>query len=90
MREARISGIPVIKDNMMVGIVTIEDVILALDNGYIEEPIERWYRLMICYGLSGSILPYSNRLRWSSKQRLRSCRIWPRRDSRAYRSKYSL
>ncbi len=42
MREARVSGLPVVKDNIMVGIVTIEDVILALDHGYIEEPIERW------------------------------------------------
>jgi len=42
MRDARVSGIPVIKDNIMVGIVTIEDVIQALDHGYIEEPIERW------------------------------------------------
>jgi len=42
MREARVSGLPVVKDNIMVGIVTIEDVILALDHGYIEEPVGRW------------------------------------------------
>ena len=42
MRDTRVSGIPVVKDNMMVGIVTIEDVIQALDHGYIEDPIERW------------------------------------------------
>ncbi len=42
MREARVSGIPVVKDDIMVGIVTIEDVIQALDHGYIEEPIDRW------------------------------------------------
>jgi len=42
MREARVSGIPVVKDNIMVGIVTIEDIIQALDHGYIEEPIEHW------------------------------------------------
>jgi CBS domain-containing protein/anti-sigma regulatory factor (Ser/Thr protein kinase) len=42
MREARVSGIPVVKDNIMVGIVTIEDIIMALDHGYIEEPIDRW------------------------------------------------
>ena len=42
MREAHVSGIPVVKDNIMVGIVTIEDVIQALDHGYIEEPVDRW------------------------------------------------
>ena len=42
MREARISGIPVVSDGHMVGIVTIEDIIKALDHGYIDEPIERW------------------------------------------------
>ena len=42
MREYRISGIPVVEDNIMVGIVTIEDIILALDHGHIEEAIERW------------------------------------------------
>ncbi|MFH1861104.1 MAG: CBS domain-containing protein, partial [bacterium] len=42
MREARVSGIPVVTDNIMVGIVTIEDIIIALDHGYIEEPIDRW------------------------------------------------
>ena len=42
MRDARVSGLPVVKDNIMIGIVTIEDVIQALDHGYIEEPVERW------------------------------------------------
>ena len=42
MREARISGVPVVKDNIMVGIVTIEDVIIALDHGHIEDLIDRW------------------------------------------------
>jgi len=42
MRDARVSGIPVVKDDIMVGIVTIEDVIQALDHGYIDESIDRW------------------------------------------------
>lgn len=42
MRETRVSGLPVVKENRMVGIVTIEDVIQALDHGYIEEPVDRW------------------------------------------------
>jgi len=42
MRESRVSGVPVVKDNIMVGIVTIEDIIQALDHGYIEEPVDRW------------------------------------------------
>ena len=42
MRETRASGLPVVKDDRMVGIVTIEDIIEALDHGYIDEPIERW------------------------------------------------
>ncbi|MDF1590287.1 MAG: CBS domain-containing protein [Desulfobacterales bacterium] len=42
MRDARVSGLPVVKDNIMIGIVTIEDVIQALDHGYIEEPVDRW------------------------------------------------
>ncbi len=42
MREARVSGIPIVKENIVVGIVTIEDVIQALDHQYIDEPISRW------------------------------------------------
>ncbi len=42
MREARVSGIPIVQENIMVGIVTIEDVVQALDHQYIDEPINRW------------------------------------------------
>ncbi len=42
MRQARVSGVPVVKDGVMVGIVTMEDIIEALDHGYIEEPIAKW------------------------------------------------
>jgi len=42
MRETRVSGLPVVNDGLMVGIVTIEDIIEALDHGYIDEPIDRW------------------------------------------------
>lgn len=45
MREARISGLPVVsgeRRDKLVGIITIEDIIRALDMGHIEEPVERW------------------------------------------------
>jgi anti-sigma regulatory factor (Ser/Thr protein kinase)/CBS domain-containing protein len=42
MRQARISGVPVVQDGTMVGIVTMEDIIEALDHGYIDESIEKW------------------------------------------------
>ncbi len=42
MREARVSGCPVVDGDTMVGVVTVEDIIKALDHGHIEEPIGRW------------------------------------------------
>ncbi|MCC7491760.1 MAG: CBS domain-containing protein [Fimbriimonadaceae bacterium] len=42
MREARVSGMPVVEHDMMVGIVTIEDIIKALDHGHTDEPVRAW------------------------------------------------
>lgn len=42
LRASSISGVPVIQDGLLVGIVSIEDIIKALDKGYIDEPVERW------------------------------------------------
>jgi CBS domain-containing protein len=42
MREYRISGIPIIDDNnLLIGLVSIENIIIALENNVINEPIEK-------------------------------------------------
>jgi len=40
MRENRVSGIPIVEDKHVVGIVSIENLITAMDKGYIDEPLE--------------------------------------------------
>lgn len=42
LRANRISGVPVVKDGFLLGIVSIEDIIKALDKGYIDETVEKW------------------------------------------------
>jgi CBS domain-containing protein/anti-sigma regulatory factor (Ser/Thr protein kinase) len=42
MKTHRISGVPILADDVLVGIVSIEDIIGALDTGHINEPAERW------------------------------------------------
>jgi CBS domain-containing protein len=42
MKTHRISGVPILAGDTLVGIVSIEDIISALDKGYINEPAERW------------------------------------------------
>ncbi|WP_422481781.1 CBS domain-containing protein [Pleomorphochaeta sp. DL1XJH-081] len=41
MRENSITGVPVVSDIRLLGIVSMDDIIQALDFGYIEEPVER-------------------------------------------------
>ncbi|MCL1855719.1 MAG: CBS domain-containing protein, partial [Clostridia bacterium] len=40
MRENYITGLPVTEDKTLLGIVSIEDIIMALDKGYIDSPVE--------------------------------------------------
>lgn len=42
MKTRRISGVPILQDGALVGIVTIEDIINALDRGHIADPAEGW------------------------------------------------
>ncbi|NLC55339.1 MAG: CBS domain-containing protein [Armatimonadetes bacterium] len=42
LREHRISGTPVLENDLLVGIVSLEDIINALDHGHIEESVGRW------------------------------------------------
>jgi CBS-domain-containing membrane protein/anti-sigma regulatory factor (Ser/Thr protein kinase) len=42
MKAHRISGVPILTDGTLVGIVSIEDIISALDQGHINESAERW------------------------------------------------
>jgi CBS domain-containing protein/anti-sigma regulatory factor (Ser/Thr protein kinase) len=42
LRANRISGVPVLQDGSLVGIVSIEDIIKALDKGYIDEAVGKW------------------------------------------------
>lgn len=42
MRDKRISGIPIVDEQeKLIGIVSIENIILALENGWINEPVEK-------------------------------------------------
>ncbi|MDR2028577.1 MAG: CBS domain-containing protein [Treponema sp.] len=40
MRENYITGIPIIEGQMLLGIVSIDDIVTALDKGYIDRPVE--------------------------------------------------
>jgi CBS domain-containing protein/anti-sigma regulatory factor (Ser/Thr protein kinase) len=40
MRENYITGIPIIESQMLLGIVSIDDIVTALDKGYIDSPVE--------------------------------------------------
>lgn len=40
MRENRISGVPILEDYRLVGMISVDDIIRALDQGYIESPAE--------------------------------------------------
>jgi CBS domain-containing protein/anti-sigma regulatory factor (Ser/Thr protein kinase) len=42
MKSRRISGMPILQDGVPVGLVSIEDIINALDQGHINEPAARW------------------------------------------------
>lgn len=42
LREKKISGTPVIKDDKLIGIISIEDLIRCLADGRIDEPIRNW------------------------------------------------
>jgi CBS domain-containing protein/anti-sigma regulatory factor (Ser/Thr protein kinase) len=40
LRENKIAGIPIVEDNKLVGLVSTEDIINALEKGYIDSPAE--------------------------------------------------
>ena len=40
MRENKIKGIPIVEGETLIGLVSIEDIIHALDKGYIDSPVE--------------------------------------------------
>jgi CBS-domain-containing membrane protein/anti-sigma regulatory factor (Ser/Thr protein kinase) len=42
MKTHRISGVPILVNEKLVGIVSIEDIINALDKGHINDPAEQW------------------------------------------------
>jgi len=42
LREHRISGTPVLKDGQLVGIVSIQDLIQALEAGQVDQPVSDW------------------------------------------------
>ncbi|MDR2070875.1 MAG: CBS domain-containing protein [Treponema sp.] len=48
MRENYITGIPIVEDQRLVGLVSIDDIVTALDKGYIDRPVsERMTRNVI-------------------------------------------
>jgi len=42
MKTHRISGVPITENGKLLGIVSIEDIINALDKGHINDPCEKW------------------------------------------------
>ena len=40
LRENKVAGIPIVEDNHLVGLVSTEDIINALEKGYIDSPVE--------------------------------------------------
>jgi CBS domain-containing protein/anti-sigma regulatory factor (Ser/Thr protein kinase) len=42
MKSHRISGVPILQNGVTVGLVSIEDIITALDQGHVNDPAERW------------------------------------------------
>jgi CBS domain-containing protein/anti-sigma regulatory factor (Ser/Thr protein kinase) len=42
MKKRRISGVPITEDGNLLGIITIEDIITALDKGHINNTVDRW------------------------------------------------
>ena len=42
MKAHRVSGVPILANDVLVGIVSIEDIINALDEGHINDPVEQW------------------------------------------------
>ncbi len=42
MKAHRISGVPILANDVLVGIVSVEDIINALDGGHINESVEQW------------------------------------------------
>ncbi|MEI8096321.1 MAG: CBS domain-containing protein [Spirochaetales bacterium] len=38
MRENKVSGVPIVEDDRLVGMISVDDIIRALDQGYIESP----------------------------------------------------
>lgn len=42
MKTHRISGVPITEDGKLLGVVSIEDIINALDKGHINDPSDKW------------------------------------------------
>jgi hypothetical protein len=42
MKTHRISGVPILQNGALAGLVSIEDIINALDQGHVNDPAERW------------------------------------------------
>ena len=42
MKHHKISGVPILQDGALIGIISIEDIINALDQGHINDRAERW------------------------------------------------
>ncbi|MDR2808430.1 MAG: hypothetical protein LBB43_05400 [Spirochaetaceae bacterium] len=41
MRESYITGVPMVEDKLLVGLVFMEDIVSALDCGWTESPVEK-------------------------------------------------
>jgi CBS domain-containing protein/anti-sigma regulatory factor (Ser/Thr protein kinase) len=42
MKKHRFSGVPITRDGELLGLVSIEDIVNALDEGHINDPAEKW------------------------------------------------
>ena len=61
MRENRISGLPVSEEGRLFGIVSVNDIINALDNGWIDEPCENHMASSLVVLEAGMPLAYALR-----------------------------
>lgn len=49
MREHKISGVPVVEHDRLVGIISLDDLIRAFDNNYVEDRIEKYITKDVVY-----------------------------------------
>ncbi len=61
MKERRVSGVPIVEADRLVGLVSIDDIISAFDHGYIDEPVgTRMTRKVVSVPQNYSVIAAAN------------------------------